>query len=310
LEKKKDTVQKTFNDFLDDFLDDIQKKAFDIIDNNLYQPASKLKISDSKSVSFTENVEVAGLQRRSLNPNVKDWVLNTQEYVKAGVYFDTILQISATNQDWQKFSSPKGLGKVLQESVQNLKPLFEILNHFSDAVKDIQFDFNLENPIRNINLQVNEALLCLGSGKGIYKNTVLLAIRKYYEHEAKDFKNKFAPLIAKIKDEFEDFPNSVSHINNQPLGWIKITDVNEDAYIEKADKSYAEEEIRSGKPIEAIFKSIGKPRSKVMTNVNGKEKEYGISGTKDFLKIDGNKLTPDSKCIVYWRNSQLNFNKS
>lgn len=304
LEKKEENVQKIINIFLDD----IQKKALDI-GEHLYQPASNLKISDSESVSFTENVEVAGLQRRSLKSDVNDWVLNTQEYVKVGVEFDTILQIGNTEQDWENFIKSKGLGQILQESKQNLKPVFTILNHFSEGVKDIQSDFKLVNPTKDIKLKVNEALLCLGSGKGIYKNTVLLAIRKYYEFEAKDFKAGFAPLIANIKSEFDDFPNSVSHINNQPLGWIKITDLDEDAYIEKNYKSYIEEEIRSGKPVEAIFKSIGKPTSKVIININGAEKEYEVQGTKNFLKIDGNKLIPDSKCVVYWRNNQLNFNQ-
>ena len=196
----------------------------------LRQSASNLKISDSVPVSFADNVEVSDVHRKTLKSNVQDWVLHTQEYVQPEVSFDVVLQISDSEQDWEKFSSQKGLSKILQGSQKNLNPIFEVLNHFSNAVKDVQSEFKLAIPASSCIHNANESLLFLGSGKGIYRNTILLAIRKYYEEKGKDFKAEFAPLLATIKSDSEDFPNSVSHIDNYPLGWVKITDINKDAY--------------------------------------------------------------------------------
>lgn len=299
LEKKEKAVKQIFNSFVEH----IQKKAFDI-GEDLYQPASNLKISDSKSVSFTENVEVAELNRRRLRSNaevaelkrlglssdVEDWVLNMQEYVKEYVEFDAVLQISDTDQDWQNFQQSTGLGKTLQESKKNLKPLFTILNHFSNAQKDTQSKFNLTNPIKGVNLQENEALICLGSGKGVYKSTVLLAIRKYYEHEAMNFQTEFAPLIVNIKEKFEDFPNSVSHINKLPLGWIKISDSNLSLYKENIKvPTYKTEFLKAKQQINGILVEKGVP-AKVQISLDGEIQLINASGMTKYEKMNKENL--------------------
>lgn len=295
---------------VDKLLNECEKEAFGILEDKavLRQPASNLKISDSTGVSFSDNAECGGVKRRTLKVDTKDWVLHTQEYIKSGVTFNTCLQISNAEQDWLKFDKTKGLAQLLINATSNLTPLFKVLNHFSNAVKDIQNVFKLEIP--NVkNLKRNEAILFLGSGKGIYRNTVLMAIRKFYEEKGKDFKTVFAPLIYSIKSDSEDFPNSVSHINNYSLGWVRITDINEDAYLEKTDKSYSLSEIYSGDAVEAMLKSIGKPNSTVEIKIAGETKEFFVQGTKSFLKKENHMLNPNTKCIVYWRNNHFNFNE-
>lgn len=303
-------IRRLNNDIQNDintFIRNIENEAFGITKDILRQPASNLKVSDSSSIPLANNVEVAALQRRSLTKG-EDWDLNTQEYIKSRTDFDVLLQISDSNQDWQSFTEADLFTSILQESEENLKPLFEVLNHFANAVKDIQNVFKLETSIAHYKTDVNEALLFLGSGKGIYKNTILFAVRSYYELSGKDFINEFVPLIAKTKLQFEDFPNSIAHIDNQALGWIKVADVNRVSYVEKSDKSYTMEEVYSGQPIEAIFKERGKPLSLVMINVGGVAREMNVQGAKHFLQMGG-ELRPDVKCFVYWRNNHLNFNK-
>lgn len=278
-------VQKSLNSFLSES----EKSAFNILNSKemLRQPASNLKISDSVPVSFADNIEVSDVHRKTLKSDVKDWVLHTQEYVKPEVNFDVVFQISDSEQDWEKFSSQEGLSKILQDSQKNLNTIFEVLNHFSNAVKDVQCEFNLVIPANSHICNTNESLLFLGSGKGIYKNTILLAIRKYYKEKGRDFKTEFVPLLATIKSDSEDFPNSVSHINNYPLGWVKITDVNKDAYQQKYDlPDFKRANLEKGSRVQGVLLER-KPQPKVQVSIDGVKQIFNANGLSKLEKENG-----------------------
>lgn len=285
LQSLKKEVQKELNYFLNKS----EKSAFNILNSKgmLRQPASNLKISDSVPVSFVDNVEVSDVHRKTLKSNVQDWVLHTQEYVKPEVNFDVVLQISDSEQDWEKFSSQKGLSKILQDSEKNLNPIFEVLNHFSNAVKDVQSEFNLTIPASSRIHNANESLLFLGSGKGIYRNTILLAIRKYYEENGKDFKAEFAPLLATIKSDSEDFPNSVSYIDNYPLGWVKITDINKDAYQRECDlPDFKRANLEKDSIIQGVLLELN-PIPKVQVSIDGEKQYLNANGLSKLKKESG-----------------------
>ena len=298
--KQLQSLEKEVQNELNDFLKKSEKSAFGILGNKemLRQPASNLKISDSVPVSFADNIEVSDVHRKTLKSDVQDWVLHTQEYVKSEVNFDVVLQISDSVQDWEKFSSQQGLSKILQDSQKNLNTIFEVLNHFSNAVKDVQREFNLVIPANSHICNTNESLLFLGSGKGIYKNTVLLAIRKYYKEKGRDFKTEFAPLLATIKSDSEDFPNSVSHINNYPLGWVKITDINKDAY----QREYALSDFkRANLEKDSIFQGVlleRNPQPKVQVSIDGIKQTINANGLSRFEKRNGVTLQIGTICSL------------
>lgn len=185
----------------------------------LRQPAGNLKIRDSDGVNI-QNLEVANVSRQSLKEKV--WDLHTQEYIKPGTVFVTDLQISELLQDWVLFNRNHFFTKSLRSCTSDLQPLISILSHFANVVINIQSRFNIATPDISV-LKNNEALLFLGSGKGIYRSTVLMAIRNHYEGKGWNFNTEFAPLMADVASDYLDFPNSISHINNLPLGWVKLT---------------------------------------------------------------------------------------
>ncbi len=159
-----------------------------------------------------------------------------------------------------------------------------------------------------LGLKPNEAMLCLGFGKSVFMNTVLLAISKT---DREVFTNIIKMLYPNHpKQKFFPISYYTTSIGQQdyPFGWVKIEDGNVDNYKEESSQSYSENELRSGEPIEAIVKKQGKPRSTVAINIDGVERLFEVCGTKDFLR-NNNTLHVDTKCIVYWRNDQLNFNK-
>lgn len=290
---------------IENFTKEVEQQAFSIPDKPvLRQPASNLMISDSCAVG-KECIAVANVTRRSLNRKVTEWDLHSQEYIKPETSFSFECLISSALNDWESFGKSSFFVKLLQSSNRNLADIFRILNHFHRDAIESQQVFKLSQP--KYELKSNEAILHLGGNKGIYRNTVLLAIRKYYDAQGWNFKDEFAPLIAKIKFGSEDFPNSISHVNHQPLGWAKLTDRDVDSYRETNERSYTDEELRSGNPVEGIFKMEGKPSSKVAILVDGNEHIFDVAGTKNFLKT--NTLQVDTRCTVYWRNGSLNFNK-
>lgn len=239
IKRKIDRSQKRRNDDIAKFERDIQKEAFGISDQQqpgmLRQPASNLSLSDSETLT-SDSIQVACIMRRSLSQKVNDWELASQEYIRPGIICTSSIRINTTDNDWKEYNKETPFASMLLSTSQNLSQVFNVLNYFH---KDVAVQSQIFN-LKKIQVQpgTNEGILHLGTGKGIYRNTVLLAIHKYYEGKGWNFISDFLPLLNSNAGNHDQFPRSVSHIHGQPLGWVKITDLRLERYKEQIEKSY------------------------------------------------------------------------
>lgn len=289
------------------FVDVIQKKAFGIKDGYLYQPSSHLMLSDSSVLEFSD-MAVANVTKQSLKERIEDWDLHTQEYIKIGAKLSFVLNINNMGEDWKDFNPSNAFVSLMNKSQEDLTEFFGVLNYYHNSLEQFIDGFDVEKHIVHVNS--NEAILYVGGNKGIYKTTVLLAIRKYCENNGHEFFKLFGDLLQRKKAKgYQDFPNSLSHINGQRLGMLRIRDLNNDRYIQVSDKRYDELDLKSGNAVEGILQNIGKPNSKVLVVVDGEEKEFLVGGAKAVLKERSNALQIGNKCVFYWRDNNYYFTK-
>lgn len=285
------------------FVDEVQKKAFGVKEGYLYQPSSYLLLSDSTVLEFAD-LAVANVAKQSLKDGIEDWDLHTQEYIKEGAQVSFTLGITNVKQTWEAFDSSNAFVSLMQKSSEDLTALFKVLNYYHKRLQQFTDKFNLEKP--TIDVRPNEAILYVGGNKGIYKTTVLLAIREYFEKRGYNFRSEFGRLLQRNKvAKYQDFPNSLSHINRQRLGMVKIRD----KYAQVEERTYDESALRSGNPIEGIVQRIGKPNSEVLVNVEGKKQTYTVGGAKAVLKEKPNALQEGKRCVFYWRDNNFYFTK-
>ncbi|MCO7724395.1 type III-A CRISPR-associated RAMP protein Csm5 [Myroides odoratimimus] len=284
------------------FVDDVQKKAFGIKEGYLYQPSSNISLSDSTVLEFVD-IAVANVTKQSLKEKVEDWDLHTQEYIREGATVSFVLSINKTDEDWSKFDSFNPFVILMQESKNDLTALFEVLNYYHNSLQQFRDNgFDVEKTV--VDVSSDEAILYLGSNKGIYKTTVLLAVRHYCESNGLNFINEFGYFLQRTKkDHYRDFPNTISHINRQRMGMVKISNQ------QVGGKIYDEATLKSGNAIEGIIKKIDKPNSEVLVNVEGKEQVFAVGGAKAFLKERPNALQVGKKCVFYWRDNNYYFSK-
>lgn len=282
------------------FVDDVQKKAFGIKEGYLYQPSSNISLSDSTVLEFVD-IAVANVTKQSLKEKVEDWDLHTQEYIREGASVSFVLNINKTDDDWSKFDSSNSFVVLMQESQKDLTALFEVLNYYHNSLQQFTDGFDLEKTV--VDVGSNEAILYLGSNKGIYKTTVLLAVRQYCESNGYEFRDEFGDFLQRKRKGYQDFPNAISHLNGQRMGMVKISNQ------QVGGKIYDEATLKSGNAIEGIIKKIDKPNSVVLVNVEGKEQVFAVGGAKAFLKEKPNALQVGKKCVFYWRNSNYYFSK-
>lgn len=289
------------------FVDEVQKKAFGSREDYLYEPSSHLLVSDSTSLTF-ENIAVANVVKQSLTDKVEDWDLHTQEYIKEGAQLSFTLGIHQAELDWKAFDQANFFVSQMQSNQENLTAFFDVLNYYHNSLQQFTDGFNLEKP--KVHINSNEAILYVGGNKGIYKTTVLLAIRRYFEKNGGGFKEVFGTFLQREKRKnYQDYPNSISHINRQRLGMIRISDLAKSKYVQVNDKTYDESMLKSGNSIEGIIQSIGKPNSEVRVNVEGKEQIRVVKGAKALMKEQPNALQVGSKCVFCWRNNDFYFEK-
>lgn len=220
--KHKGEKSKVEREIINSFIKGLEHAAFGVQEGVLKSPSSNLMLCDSTPFS-PNSVAVASLYKKTLNEKIDDYVIALQEYIQADKQekVSLQLQIKTAKLDWKELKKASFLKKILlQESKNDLKYLFKILNFFSEAVKDSYRHFSdIRLPDAPENL--NEAILPLGSGKGIFANTILWAI-KDNKFDFFDFKKDFLSAFFPSKNERENFPNSVSHIDKQAMGWVKI----------------------------------------------------------------------------------------
>ncbi|MCC5918818.1 MAG: type III-A CRISPR-associated RAMP protein Csm5 [Cryomorphaceae bacterium] len=184
----------------------------------LKQPSGNLSIKDAPSFSF-DRIAVATLKRSHLTKD--GWDVGLQEYIQSNSVTRTTISFNTSELDWEKANRHSEFGKILYKP-SNLSGLFQVFQSFYKDMKDIQQQFGLDIP--DPDLAPNETILFLGSGKGIYRNTILMAIKKEYDRLDLNFKNDFLPIMFPKAKKNDTFPVTCSHIKKQPLGWVKITD--------------------------------------------------------------------------------------
>lgn len=309
-EKKEDFIKNIIKNF-----QPIENSFLGICDGILKQPSSNLVITDSSYFDISQ-IGVDELKRKTLTQGNDDWTLNLQEYVKPDdqktVSFE--LKIKTSSLDWQGLNKKNFLANLFKnESQQNLKELFNILNYYTLIIKQaVEEIFSIKYP--SFSLNDNEALLLLGSNKGILATSIIYLLQKNMQFD--DFKKKvinylfhktFDRLNSNLGASKENFPISVSYINGMPLGLVKIID-NINDYSSNLP-SYSKEECHSGNPIKAKLLEKKKPHAKMLIIIEGKEEKVDVAGIKTFERDNSTKLIENQIYEIYYNNNFFNFNK-
>src|SRR5690606_35892349 len=264
------------NSDIENLLKSVESKAFGILGKreSLREPMSNVSISDSETIDRSY-IAVGNVIRKSLT--AKEWTLHTQEYLKEDSVLNTYLQVDSTEIAWRKFRDDSLVARIFK--ADDLQFLFQVLRHFSDAVIDVQRSFGVDN--NNLpQLKHTEALLFLGSGKGIYRNTVMMAISNIYKREKWNFKEEFSPLFYEIKSEYQEFPNSISCIKNDEkdiaMGIVKLEDV-KGFDLEVNLEDYDIQELQKGSIIKGVLSTLGNP-CYANVSINGNKGSYPVNG--------------------------------
>lgn len=278
------------NSDIENLLKSVESKAFGILNKreSLREPMSNVSISDSEPIDGSY-IAVGNVIRKSLTADPKEWTLHTQEYLKEESVLNTYLQVDSTEIAWRNFKDDSLVARIFK--ADDLQFLFQVLRHFSDAVIDVQRSFGVDN--NNLpQLKHTETLLFLGSGKGIYRNTVMMAISNIYKREKWNFKEDFAPLFYEIKSEYQEFPNSISCIKNDEkdiaMGIVKLEDVK--GFDLKVNlKDYDIQELQKGSIIKGVLSTLGNP-CYANVSINGNKGSYPVNGGRNYQKFSQTKL--------------------
>ncbi|WP_129595170.1 type III-A CRISPR-associated RAMP protein Csm5 [Seramator thermalis] len=309
-EKKEDFIKNISKNFRP-----IENSFLGIWDGILKQPSSNLVITDSSYFDISQ-IAVDELKRKTLTQGIDDWTLNLQEYVKPDdqktVSFE--LKIKTSSLDWQGLNKGNFLANLFKnESQQNLKELFNILNRYTLIIKQaVEEIFSIKYPPFSLN--DNEALLLLGSNKGILATSIIYLLQKNMQFDV--FKNKvinylfhktFDRLNSNLVASKENFPISVSYIDGMPLGLVKIIDDIND-YPSNLP-SYTKEECYLGNPIKAKLLEKKKPHAKMLIIMEGKEEKVDVAGIKTFERDNSTQLIENQIYEIYYNSGIFNFNK-
>ncbi|HHT23206.1 MAG TPA: type III-A CRISPR-associated RAMP protein Csm5 [Bacteroidales bacterium] len=304
-ELKKKTINDAFQPVENSFLG--------ICDGMLKQSSSNLVITDSSYFDISQ-IAVGELKRKTLTQGIDDWTLNLQEYVEhddqKAVSFE--LKIKTSSLDWQGLNKGNFLANLFKdESRQNLKELFNILNYYTrEIINAVEKIFSIKYPPFSLN--DNEALLLLGSNKGILATSIIYLLKKNMEPDIFNnvivkylFPKTFKKLNANEKET--NFPISVSYIDGMPLGLVKIVDNINDYTVSLP--SYTKEECYSGSPIKAKLLEKKKPHAKMSIIIEGKEEKVNVAGIKTFESNNSTKLIENQIYEIYYKSGIFNFNK-
>jgi|GEM_PF-3568848 len=310
VEKKEDFIKNISKNFRP-----IENSFLGICDGILKQPSSNLVITDSSYFDISQ-IAVDELKRKTLTQGIDDWTLNLQEYVKPDdqktVSFE--LKIKTSSLDWQGSNKENFLANLFKnESQQNLKELFDILNFYTrEIINAVEKIFSIKYPPFSLN--DNEALLLLGSNKGILATSIIYLLQKNMQLDV--FENKvinnlfhktFDRLNSNLVTSKKNFPISVSYIDGMPLGLVKIID-NINDYPSNLP-SYTEEECYSGNPIKAKLLEKKKPHAKMLIIMEGKEEKVDVAGIKTFERDNSTQLIENQIYEIYYNSGIFNFNK-
>lgn len=307
--------------YINTFEEKINNLVFGKQKDNIRDAASFFKLADSKSID-TKYLAITSLSKKyrednKLKEKKKEFTTCFQEFIKEGIITRLNLSIPLFELDWRKQDKVGYFASMIYKK-ENLSEIFSKLNCFSSDYLEFELerlnmfyeklpnDFDredlsdyksqlevLKKEIKELNS--NEAILCLGFGKSIFLNTVLLAIRKQFS-EVFEY---IAILLTRSKhprpNEFPFSHYCVSIKNKDtPIGWIKISDTN------NTEKNIAHtiSALKVGEKVDGILFKVSNP-SKVKIILDGKETEVNANGIKKIQPplAEGEKCKIEIKCI-------------
>lgn len=290
-----------------------------------YNASTYFKISDSHAFKISD-LRIASLQKKYREDEElkekrkKEFTTSLQEFIDKGKETVTEISVSNLSLDWRENRGCTYFAKCIKERKQLDKVFeainslsrdfleFEIrrLNAFKEGEKSKAFYSNenlgiYHSMLKNLYSKLKEnnlngAITCIGFGKSIFMNTVLLAIRM----QDKDIFTNIVKILHASHPKAEHFPFSyyATSIDSQdyPLGWVKITDVNKDAYQQKYDLPNFE---RANLEKDSIIRGVlldREPQPKVQVSIEGVKQTINASGLSKFEKRNGVALQIGTIC--------------
>ncbi|WP_314951729.1 type III-A CRISPR-associated RAMP protein Csm5 [Tannerella forsythia] len=290
-----------------------------------YNASTYFKISDSHTFKISD-LRIASLQKKYREDEElkgkrkKEFTTSLQEFIDKGKETVTEIFVSNLSLDWRENRGCTYFAKCIKERKQ-LDKVFEAINTLSRDFLEFEIlrlnafkegeksktsyskeNLNIyQNMLENLYSQLkennlNSAITCIGFGKSIFMNTVLLAIRM----QDKDIFTNIVKILHASHPKAEHFPFSyyATSIDSQdyPLGWVKITDVNKDAYQQKYDLPNFE---RANLEKDSIIRGVlldREPQPKVQVSIEGVKQTINASGLSKFEKRNGVALQIGTIC--------------
>ena len=281
-----------------------------------YNASTYFKISDSYAFKISD-LRIVSLQKKYREDEElkekrkKEFTTSLQEFIDKGKETVTEISVSNLSLDWKENRGCTYFAKCIKERKQ-LDKVFEAINTLSrnflefeirrlNAFKEgeksktsysrenleIYHNMleNLYNQLKENNL--NSAITCIGFGKSIFMNTVLLAIRIQDEGI---FTNIVKILHASHpKAKYFPFSYYTTSIDSKdyPLGWIKITDINKDAYQRECDlPDFKRANLEKDSIIQGVLLER-KPQPKVQVSIDGVKQTINANGLSRLEKESG-----------------------
>jgi CRISPR/Cas system CSM-associated protein Csm5 (group 7 of RAMP superfamily) len=299
--------------------------VFGKADEGKYNAATFFNISDTTEFKNSHLI-TASLEKKYREDDElkkkrnKEFTPSFQEFIDKdnGV----LIEISTSNfkLDWKEGREIAYFASFIKDS-KNVSSVFKAINKLSSDF--LQFETgrlngfkngeksslfysgekleSLHNSLEALLKQIadnknNTAIMCVGFGKSIFLNTVLLAIRK---SNSEMFTN-IVKVLHSNHPKAKYFPISYYTANikgkDYPLGWLKITDTNEDAYKEDYDlPSFNSTELRKDDIIKGVLIERGSI-SKVEVSIDGTKQVVNANGLPKFEKMNNTTIPVGKIC--------------
>ena len=273
-----------------------------------YNASTYFKVLDSR-VFENSDLRISSLQKKYRKDEdlKKKFTTSLQEFIDKGK--ETVIENSIFNLslDWRKNRDSSYYADFIKDR-KDLSKVFEAINSLSrdflkfeiDRLNDFKNGENYtkenldsyHNALESIHKQLegnslNSAITCIGFGKSIFMNTALLAIRM----QDKDIFTNIVKILHASHPKAEHFPFSyyATSIDSKdyPLGWVKITDINKDAYQREYDlPDFKRANLEKDSIIQGVLLER-KPQPKVQVSIDGVKQTINANGLSRLEKESG-----------------------
>lgn len=283
-----------------------------------YKASTYFKVLDSR-VFENSDLRISSLQKKyRKDENLKKkFTTSLQEFIDKGKETVTEIFVSNLSLDWRENRGCTYFAKCIKERKERkerkqLDKVFKAINTLSRDFLEFEIlrlnafkegeksktsyskeNLNIyHNMLENLYSQLkennlNSAITCIGFGKSIFMNTALLAIRMQY----KDIFTNIVKILHASHPKAEHFPFSyyATSIDSQdyPLGWVKITDINKDAYQRECDlPDFKRANLEKDSIIQGVLLELN-PIPKVQVSVDGEKQYLNANGLSKLKKESG-----------------------